>query len=102
MNTERPKIFGDDDIDRFSLNNMKALDVPSMINSLAEFQRKFILSTDESERDRMKQDWNNLAMSAAELAETDDELQKIEVFSPAGSEARLLIESKLNRKDIAA
>jgi hypothetical protein len=102
MTIEKPKIFGDDDIDRFSLNNMRALDMPSMINSLAEFQRKFILTSDETEQDKIKQEWETLAITAANLAETDEELQKVEVFSPAGSEARLLVENKLNRRDIAA
>ncbi|MFZ3020120.1 MAG: hypothetical protein WA051_01190 [Minisyncoccia bacterium] len=97
--SHKTHIFDDSDLDRFTLTDMHVLDVPKMIESLMVFQQKFILAENDIERDKIKHDWESLALSAAELAETNDDLQRIDAFSPMGSQAKLLVSKKLDSTD---
>mgnify|MGYP001610399112 CR=1 FL=1 len=102
MTLERP--FEGADFDRLSLGDMHALDLNTMLTSLAGFQRNFILSDIQVGTDKgLIEEWDNLALAAVELAETNDDLMKIDVFSRMGSEAKFEIERRLSEKrDVAA
>ncbi len=102
MTPEKP--FEGADFDRLSLDDMHALDFNTMLTSLAGFQRDFILSDIQVGTDKgLIEEWDNLALAAVELAETNEDLMKIDVFSRMGSEAKLEIERRLSeKKDLAA
>ncbi len=102
MTPEKP--FEGANFDRLSFSNMEALDFSKMLDSLTSFQRKFILTDNQAEIDKgVVEEWDTLALAALELAETAEDIMKVENFSRMGSEAKLEAERLLSiKKDIAA
>ena len=100
MNPLKP--FEGADFDRLSISNMEALDVSKMIESLANYQSQYILSSNPEETgQQIRDDWDNLAMAALDVAENDEDIMRISNFSRMGSEAKMKAEKMLDKQQAA-